>query len=652
MSSTGSLTFLGRLNGTLSLGQHTLSAGFAAVVLSVFDVLSGVGMSPNPLPFARGLVVWFASTATLLAFSLLFLGPRAIAHSLAERARTVALLGALDGAALGYFVIVRQPYASLQLSSTLRWSAWMAVVIVAGSLHLVSRKLPITTWFGAAASTMVTVLAMNALGFRDLVFLRLALTLTLLACMARLTAPFMPHVRGSSQTTLVAMALSLLPPLPILRSSEAARSFLFQFSGQAGTVLRTTLRAHKGLLSDRKTAHRSEPCEAKRKPKRASLPSPLSGSAQGADVLILSMDALRWDHAFAAGELFDALGPHVRFLRAITPAPNTKHALPAVMRGVPAREVPFSADVLEQGVRAGAPPTLATMLSQHGYRAVQIPTQRFFDPRVGLTTGFEIVRASDTALFAGDPPPRTVTSLRAKPVLSKALSVARKTQQPLLLWTHLMESHAPYRHGRTSGPHTSAGQREAIAAVAKEMAAFLPRYRKARKGRPLIVLVFGDHGEEFGEHGGSEHGGTAYAELARVGFVMAAPSLPAARVEAPVSTSAGVATVLDLLGLDIPPSVSIPSLLPCIAEPHACPELAETQQMKDDGWVSYTGPRYRLVYGPRIDVRMAFDSLQDPYDRKDLFLSEGALPDELKSLEQSVLRYDREHCAAAPLPTD
>jgi len=636
-----------RLSVRPRLGQSTIAAVLAAVLLAGFDLWVGLGRTTQPLSADRLAVIGVAQVAALLSLSVLVGGARAIMHELSTRKASWMLVGALDGAALWYLVILRQDYATFDPSLVQRGLLLGGAMLVTAGLSLAARRFPILAFAGAIAGAIAIGFVMHRLSFRSLPYLRLGLTLALVTCLARIIAGVLPAYQGAVRATLLAMLATLLVSVPILRGSAQARSFLFQFSSHAGVVMRLPMRA---MISDRHTVHRSEPCQARSRAPTAIVKSARSGSLPGADILMLSLDAVRWDHGFALKALLDALGPHVRFTRAVSPAPNTKHALAAVIRGVPAREVPFSIDVLEQGVRRDAPITLASMLAPRGYRTVHIPTQRYFDPRVGITTGFEMVRADKTSIFVDDGPGHGVT--RAAPVLRKALSLATTTKQPLLLWTHLMETHAPYRHGKRSGPPTSQGQVKAIKALSRALAQFVPRFRKARGDRPLIVVLFGDHGEEFGEHGGQQHGATAYAEVARVTFAIAATGLPAAKVEAPVSTSASVATVLDLIGAPISASVSIPSLLPCMASAQACPLVADTQQMKEDGWVSYTGARYRLAFGPRVNVAMAFDSDRDPYDRFDLGLAGVAPSPELMAMQASVEAYDRAHCAASPVPNE
>jgi arylsulfatase A-like enzyme len=66
-----------------------------------------------------------------------------------------------------------------------------------------------------------------------------------------------------------------------------------------------------------------------------------------------------------------------------------------------------------------------------------------------------------------------------------------------------------------------------------------------------LIVITSDHGEEFGEHGGTGHGRTLHQEVLRVPLVIAAPGLLApARVTTPASLLDVAPTVLELLGLE------------------------------------------------------------------------------------------------------
>jgi hypothetical protein len=77
-----------------------------------------------------------------------------------------------------------------------------------------------------------------------------------------------------------------------------------------------------------------------------------------------------------------------------------------------------------------------------------------------------------------------------------------------------------------------------------------------------IVLFFSDHGEEFWEHGGYEHGHSLYDELLRVPLAIWGKGIDTKRVETPVSLLDLTPTVLDLLDIEHEPLDGISLLSP------------------------------------------------------------------------------------------
>jgi hypothetical protein len=68
-------------------------------------------------------------------------------------------------------------------------------------------------------------------------------------------------------------------------------------------------------------------------------------------------------------------------------------------------------------------------------------------------------------------------------------------------------------------------------------------------GPDAVVVVFADHGEEFWDHGGFEHGHAFGEELLRVPLIVSSPDLRDGALSAPASLLDLTPTVLDLLGL-------------------------------------------------------------------------------------------------------
>ena len=71
----------------------------------------------------------------------------------------------------------------------------------------------------------------------------------------------------------------------------------------------------------------------------------------------------------------------------------------------------------------------------------------------------------------------------------------------------------------------------------------------ARVGPDDVVVVYGDHGEEFWEHGGFEHGHTVFEELLRVPLILDGPGIEGQRLGPAVSLLDIMPTVLELLDM-------------------------------------------------------------------------------------------------------
>jgi arylsulfatase A-like enzyme len=68
--------------------------------------------------------------------------------------------------------------------------------------------------------------------------------------------------------------------------------------------------------------------------------------------------------------------------------------------------------------------------------------------------------------------------------------------------------------------------------------------------RNTVVVVTSDHGEEFWEHGGVEHGHTLYDELIRVPLIIAGPGIGGRRIDEVARLIDLAPTILDLSGAD------------------------------------------------------------------------------------------------------
>ena len=136
-----------------------------------------------------------------------------------------------------------------------------------------------------------------------------------------------------------------------------------------------------------------------------------------------------------------------------------------------------------------------------------------------------------------------------------------------------------------------------------------------------IVVFFSDHGEEFWEHGGYEHGHTLFDEVLRVPLVIRAPGLTRREVSAPVSLIDITPTVLDLLGMSFD-GLDGRSLRPLATD--AAEEEGFFNRDLAIGRPLYGRERWGVISGDQKytvhEGRQAlFNTATDPVERKNLF---------------------------------
>ena len=164
-----------------------------------------------------------------------------------------------------------------------------------------------------------------------------------------------------------------------------------------------------------------------------------------------------------------------------------------------------------------------------------------------------------------------------------AIDFLETTDDPAFLWVHYMDTHTPYvpapryirevssdligthrmlhAHARTGlgwevGPRTLADLRLLYQAAVRQVDASIGRLLDAIEatGRrdDTAVIVAGDHGEEFQDHGHLAHYPKLYDELVRVPLIVDHPRADPRRIDGQVGLDAIPPTVTDLMGVDSP----------------------------------------------------------------------------------------------------
>jgi arylsulfatase A-like enzyme len=303
-------------------------------------------------------------------------------------------------------------------------------------------------------------------------------------------------------------------------------------------------------------------------------------TAERLNIVLIVIDTLRYDRLGSYGsgretspELDRFAQSAVRVERAYAPAPWTIPSIASMMTGLyPGNH---GATKLESEPHADLS-MLAEVLKREGYVTGAVVSHVLLQ-RSGFRQGFD--QYQYTAL--GDPH-LTVSS---DAVTSQAQALAGRlafAPEPFFLFVHYFDPHYSYRrHPEYGFAAPSAGRlregqdieelHEMAADLSDEELEFLRdlydeeiRHTDAAIGRLLksleergideetLVLIVGDHGEEFVEHGGLGHSRTLYDEVLRVPLLIRDPRDTSTRrvIEGPVSLVALMPTILDLVGVD------------------------------------------------------------------------------------------------------
>ena len=261
-----------------------------------------------------------------------------------------------------------------------------------------------------------------------------------------------------------------------------------------------------------------------------------SGGREPPDIYVVIVDTLRADYGGQPRPpAFERLARQsLDFEVAYTAYPSTYRGLLAFAQGRPWRYVGTERD------------NLLTLLAHAGWD-------------VALWHADTRARAGDGPRLLADAP-HTVEHFamnkKDKPamtaaIVDDALAELDTDGPPRVRWLHLDDPHYPW----TRGPGTSdpkAGYLAEIAHVDAELTRLLDGLDATARGREAVIIVLGDHGEEFGEHGGTLHGGTLYEEVTRVPLMMRLPGLAPRTITTVASTLDVLPTLLHYLGLPDP----------------------------------------------------------------------------------------------------
>jgi arylsulfatase A-like enzyme len=328
-------------------------------------------------------------------------------------------------------------------------------------------------------------------------------------------------------------------------------------------------------------------------PARADLPP-----GQPRHVVLITVDTLRPDmigverEGVAISPAIDALlADSTVFTRARAAAPWTKPSVASILTGLSplvhgathrTRILPPEVHTLAEYLRDAGYTTIGVGLNVHLepiFRFHQGFDEYWFPARNdwGIALGARILEQIDGHRWPEIFPTSTAIADRA------IERIAKRTDEPFFLWVHLLDPHWPYAppaefvppRDPASGIGARWGEHEMVTDVqagsTKLGAADQERVRDLYRGEiayvdrniarligflkeegiydEALIAFTSDHGEEFWEHGGFEHGHTMFDEVLRVPLAFKIPGQSGgAPVDAIVSNESLTPTMLDLIG--------------------------------------------------------------------------------------------------------
>ena len=383
--------------------------------------------------------------------------------------------------------------------------------------------------------------------------------------------------------------------------------------------------------------------------------------ASGPDVIVILVDTLRQDALGCYGHpdhptpAMDALAADgTRFDQAISASGWTLPSVASILtgtwpsihraKGKRAQLTPISPDVVMG----------SELLQQAGYRTLAVANAAFLSPVLGLDRGFDEFHhrhAYNRKIRRADESVRDALAL---------LDTA--DDQPAFLLLHLFDPHLDYDPPAEFAFRFSGARRmppppltmracldlcgegaqidaqaveyvrslyqAEVAFVDQQVGIFLEELKRRGRYESALVVLTSDHGEEFFEHRGFEHGHTLYEELVRVPLLIKWPAnrRPVrAVVEEAVPTLDLMPTIFEIAGLE-PPESFVGQSLTTLAE-----------RASDDQRLVFSEA---TLYGPeRMSLRRGTHKAIVTYVRKGLPNIEiyelGADPDEQTNLAPS-----------------
>jgi len=351
-------------------------------------------------------------------------------------------------------------------------------------------------------------------------------------------------------------------------------------------------------------------------------------------VILITIDALRQD--VFAGPSHAATMPNLQALRAestvfsrgYASASSTAPSIASIFTGRYLSELYWTPTPFMDGQRLryypveDHSPRLPELLPE-AVRSFNLPSTERLRQEYALIRGMDEEAETDTE--------EHLLAAEVLPILGDW--VGRLGAEPGFAYVHLMDGHAPYTSAGHEGPAFERYVRELGRADA-QLGEFIAELRREGLWSRTVLIVAADHGEAFGEHGHTQHGGSLYEEQIRVPILIRVPGRAARVVDQRVSLVDLGPTILDLFQQPTPGDFQGQSLVPLIAGRDVVldrPIVMESNRLHRaiifrDG--------VKCIWRSREDQFELYDLNRDPRELDNIIDTDPSAPDRIAAVRQ------------------
>ena len=213
-------------------------------------------------------------------------------------------------------------------------------------------------------------------------------------------------------------------------------------------------------------------------------------------------------------------------------------------------------------------------------------------------------------------------------------------RKPFFVWAHYYDPHDPYFEvpGYPADNSSDRARYDAIVRYTDaEVTRLIDALKKESFWQDTVVIITGDHGEEFLDHGHRFHGKTTYEEVTHVPLVLRVPGIEPRILDTPIGHTEVAPTLLDLMGVEIPKPFSGRSRADEIRSGKPAPVEPVWLEVLPDR--NYAGHQVALRLGDlkliyRIDEHYfeLYDLAADPRERRNVYDTHPDAPVLMKRL--------------------